>query len=94
MDNPVILIGVVISTLYGAAFHLYKGGGLGRLIFYVLLAWCGFWLGQYIATQLEVSIYRFGTLNLVIATLFSVGFLFLGHWLSLIDSGRNNSTSG
>jgi len=94
MDNPVILLGIVLSTLYGAAFHLLKGGGLSRLVFYILLAWAGFWLGQYVSTQMGISIYRFGTLNLVFATLFSFALLIFGHWLSLIDPGRNNSTPG
>jgi hypothetical protein len=93
MDNPIIILGIVVSTLYGAVFHLLKGGSLGRLVFYILLAWAGFWLGQYIATEMEISIYRFGTLNLIMATLFSFAFLFFGHWLSLIDHGRNDSTS-
>ena len=93
MNNPNIFLGVILSTLFGATFHLLKGGGLIRLIFYILLAWAGFWSGQYVATQIGISIFRFGTLNLGIASFFSFVFLFFGYWLSLIDRSSNNSTS-
>jgi hypothetical protein len=52
MSLPSILFGVLLSTLYGAAFHLWRGGGLGRLVLYLVLGWIGFWAGQILASSL------------------------------------------
>jgi len=35
MTLPAFLLGFVLSTLYGAAFHLWRGGSIGRLFFYL-----------------------------------------------------------
>lgn len=85
MTFPSILIGIVISSLYGAVFHLIKGGGLGRLLLYLILAWIGFWLGHIIASRLGWSFLPYGPLQLGSATLGAAATLFLGHWLSLVD---------
>jgi uncharacterized membrane protein YeaQ/YmgE (transglycosylase-associated protein family) len=85
MTFPSILIGIVISSLYGAVFHLVKGGGLGRLLLYLILAWIGFWLGHLLATRLGWSFLTYGTLQLGSATLGAAVTLFLGHWLSLVE---------
>ena len=46
MTLPALLFGLVVSTLYGAAFHLWQGGGAGRLALYIILSWIGFWIGH------------------------------------------------
>jgi hypothetical protein len=85
MKLPSILMGILISTLIGAAFHLLRGGGLGRLILYLLLGWVGFWAGQLAAVQLQWSFWTIGQLHLGMAAAGSLLFLSIGHWLSLID---------
>jgi hypothetical protein len=85
MKLPSILMGILISTLIGAAFHLLKGGGLGRLILYLLLGWVGFWTGQLAADQLGWNLWTIGQLHLGMAAAGSLLFLSIGHWLSLID---------
>ena len=47
MTLPGILIGIVISSLYGSAFHLLRGGGLGRVLLYIIMAWVGFLVRAY-----------------------------------------------
>ncbi len=84
MTIPSILYGILFSTLYGAVFHLWKGGKLPRLILYVLLSWGGFWIGHILASLLRWTFLSIGPLHLGLATLFSVLFLFVGHWLSLV----------
>jgi hypothetical protein len=84
MTLPAVLFGFLICTLYGAAFHLWRGGGLGRLVLYVLLAWSGFWTGHFLATQFSLTFGSVGAVHLGMATLGSMLFLLIGYWLSLI----------
>ena len=88
MTLPAILFGVLISTLYGALFHLWRGGSVGRLIFYLFLAWAGFWSGQLLAIRLGWTFLSVGSLHLGLATLLSGVFLFAGYWLSLVQVQR------
>jgi len=84
MNLPGLLLGLVLSTLYGAIFHLWRGGGLGRLLLYIILSWIGFWSGQFLATYLGWTLITVGSLHLGLATLGSLIFLLLGYWLSLV----------
>ena len=84
MSIPTLILGLILSTLYGALFHLWRGGSAGRLLLYLLLAWIGFWVGQFIGNLLNISIDTLGQLHIVTATLGSLVLLFLGYWLSLV----------
>ena len=85
MTLPSILIGIVISSLYGGAFHLWCGGGLGRLLLYLILAWIGFWGGHTLGTLWGWTFFNLGPLQLGMATLCSAVTLGLGYRLSLVD---------
>ncbi|GAB4473337.1 MAG: hypothetical protein Kow0088_08560 [Anaerolineales bacterium] len=78
------LLGFLISTLYGSLFHLWRGGGLGRLIFYIGLSWVGFWIGHWVGTSLQLTFGKLGALQFGSATLGAILCLFIGYWLSLI----------
>lgn len=84
MPIPTLILGLILSTLYGALFHLWRGGNAGRLLLYLLLAWIGFWVGQFIGNLLNISIDTLGQLHIVSATLGSLVLLFIGYWLSLV----------
>jgi uncharacterized membrane protein YeaQ/YmgE (transglycosylase-associated protein family) len=86
MSIPTLLLGIILSTLYGALFHLWRGGSAGRLLLYLLLAWIGFWLGQLIGNLFNVSFDMLGQLHLLFATLGSLIFLAIGYWLSLVQT--------
>jgi hypothetical protein len=88
MTLPALLFGFIVSTLYGAAFHLWRGGGAGRLILYLVLGWAGFWIGHIAAGWLGWTFGSLGPLHLGMATLTSLVFLGLGYWLSLIEIER------
>lgn len=88
MPLPSILFGVILSSLYGALFHLWRGGSLGRLILYIILSWVGFWAGHVLGGQLGWSFASVGALNTGMATLGSLLFLGLGYWLSLVQVER------
>lgn len=85
MSIPTLFLGLILSTLYGSIFHLWRGGNAGRVFLYLVLAWVGFWLGHLIGNYLDVSFDLIGQLHIVLATLGSLIFLAVGYWLSLVQ---------
>jgi hypothetical protein len=92
MTIPALLLGFVISTLYGALFHLWRGGGAARFLLYLFLGWIGFWAGHTVANQLSWSFFDVGPLHLGMATIFSLIFLAGGYWLSLVEKEPKKSS--
>lgn len=88
MTYPSILFGLIISLLIGAAFHLWRGGGFGRLVLYLFLGWAGFWAGHFLSSYLGWEFGRLGPLHLGAALAASLVFLVAGHWLSRIEVER------
>jgi hypothetical protein len=96
MTMPALILGFFLSTLYGALFHLWRGGGAGRLLLDLILAWAGFWAGNWIAAQLDLALLnwiaaqldlallKIGPLYAGPATLLAWLVLILGHWLSQV----------
>lgn len=78
-----ILFGLVIATLIGAVFHLWRGGPLKVLSLLILFSWVGFWVGQMLGDELGWTFGKYGQLNLPASILGSLLFLFAGYWLSL-----------
>ena len=99
MTFPAILFGFVLSSAYGAAFHFWKGGGLNKLVLFVLLAWLGFWAGHFAGNALDWTFASVGPLNTGMGTLGRSGsmdrmsfgtlgaalFLLVGEWLSRVQ---------
>jgi hypothetical protein len=88
MTLPAIFFGIVLSTTYGTAFHLWKGGSLKKMFLYIILAWLGFLLGHIIGDLLKWNFASVGPINAGMATLVSVLFLFSGEWLSRVEIAR------
>jgi uncharacterized membrane protein YeaQ/YmgE (transglycosylase-associated protein family) len=88
MTLPAFLFGFLLSTLYGAAFHLWKGGGAARLLLYLILGWIGFWSGHLLAAYFDWTFDSLGQLHFGTATLGSLLFLGVGYWLSLVEVDR------
>lgn len=88
MTLPAILFGIVLSTLYGTAFHFWKGGSLNRLVLYVILSWLGFWTGHIVGGALGWTFAASGPVNTGMATLNSAVFLFIGEWLSRVEINK------
>jgi uncharacterized membrane protein YeaQ/YmgE (transglycosylase-associated protein family) len=88
MSLPTLILGLILSTLYGALFHLWRGGNAGRLLLYLVLAWVGFWLGQLLGNLLNLSFDTLGQLHLLSSTIGSFTLLFIGHWLSLVQADK------
>lgn len=85
MTTPNILFGTLAASLLGAIFHLWLGGGPGRLFLYLVLSWVGFWSGHALGELLQVTFLNIGPLHLGAAILSNIVFLVAGHWLSKIN---------
>jgi uncharacterized membrane protein YeaQ/YmgE (transglycosylase-associated protein family) len=85
MTYPAILFGIIISTLYGSAFHFWRGGGIGRLVLYLIFGWIGFWLGHGLGSYFEFTFDMLGPIHLGSATVGSLVLLLFGYWLSLVE---------
>ena len=46
MTIPSLLFAFLIASLYGALYHLIRGGGLGRLLLFLIFGWAGFAIGH------------------------------------------------
>ena len=88
MTPQAFLLGVLVSTLIGALFHLWRGGKLSRLLLYLGLSWLGFWSGHLLAGELGWRFAAVGPLNLGMAVLVAVIILGIGYWLSLVKVER------
>ena len=86
MTLPSLFIGFLFSSLFGALFHLWRGGGPGRLLLYLFLAWAGFWGGHALGAHWELNFFSMGPLNFGMAAVGSIIFLGIGYWLSLVDA--------
>jgi hypothetical protein len=86
MTAPMVLFGFLLASFYGALFHLWKDGGLGRLILFVVLSWLGFIAGLLIGQQLGWTFWTVGKLHVGMASLTSLVFLIAGNWLSHIQT--------
>jgi hypothetical protein len=91
MTLPAFLFGFFVATLLGAVFHLWKDGGAGRLLLYLILSWVGFITGQVLSGVTGISFFEVGPLHLGMAILSSGIFLGVGHWLSLIQVERTRT---
>jgi hypothetical protein len=87
MNLPAFLFGFLISTMIGAAFHLWKNGGPWRLLLYLSLSGAGFWAGHGFSTWIGWDFWKLGPLRLGFAIIGTVIFLAAGYWLSLINPG-------
>ena len=85
MTIPAFVLGALLATLYGALFHLWRGGGPGKLMLFILLGWVGFWGGHTIANILSISIGAYGPLKIGMATIGSITIMLLGYWLSKFE---------
>lgn len=87
MTIPSVLFALVIASLYGVFYHLIRGGGLGRLLLFLILGWAGFALGHIVGVWRDWSFISVGDLNLGLSTLGSLVMLVIG---DLASRGRAN----
>jgi hypothetical protein len=79
--SPGLAISALLATAYGAAFHLWRGGGLSVLLRYLAAAWAGFALGQLMGWLGGWEFLMLGQVHVAEGTLGSVVLMMLAHWL-------------
>ena len=92
MSTPSLLLALLIALLYGALFHLLRGGRFVRLLFYFLLSILGFIVGHLVGIWQGWVLFPLGALNLGLSTIGSVVFLFVGDWLNRLAIQPPEST--
>lgn len=85
MNTSSYLFGFILATLMGALFHLWRDGGIGRLLLYLLLSWVGFLLGHWVGNSLGINFIKIGQVNLGGGIVGSALLLLLGHWISQVE---------
>ncbi|PWB71305.1 MAG: hypothetical protein C3F07_14445 [Anaerolineales bacterium] len=86
MTIPAFLFALLIALLYGAIYHFLRGGGLGRLLLYLILSILGFVAGHLVGLWRGWIFFPLGSLNLGVSSIGSVVMLLIGDWLSRIES--------
>jgi hypothetical protein len=86
MTLPSILFALLIALLYGALYHLFRGGGFWRLIFYLGLSVIGFALGYLVGYWSGWVLIPLGAIDLGATSIGSLIFLVGGDWLSRIEA--------
>lgn len=81
MQIQTFIFGFLLSSLFGAVFHVWKGGKLWRLLVFLILAWVGFWGGHFLGIRTGIKFFPIGPLNAGPAVLLSLVLLFGGYWL-------------
>lgn len=76
-----LVLGFLLATIYGAAFHLIFGGALKRLILFLAAAWIGFFIGQFVGDFLNFEMLKLGKIHLLSATLGAWLMLLIAWWL-------------
>ena len=88
MTIATFIFGCLIASIFGCAFHFWRGGGLKWLILYNLFAWAGFWLGHLIGKNTGIKFIQVGPIDLGPALFGTIIVLFLGYWLSSASQGN------
>jgi len=86
MTLPTLLFALLVALLYGALYHLVRGGGFWRLVLYLVLSVIGFIIGHLIGLWQEWVLLPVGSLNLGLSTMGSFLILLIGDWLSRMES--------
>lgn len=89
MTLPSLLLGLMCALLLGSLFHLLVDGGAGRLLLYLALSLIGFAAGQTVGSRQGWMLLPVGPLDLGMASIGSLVFLGVGHWLSLFEPHRS-----
>jgi hypothetical protein len=82
MTTGSYLFAFLLSTLYGAGFHLWQGGGARWLLLYLLAGWVGFAAGHFVGGWVGFTFMSAGALHILPATLGSGIALFTARWLA------------
>jgi uncharacterized membrane protein YeaQ/YmgE (transglycosylase-associated protein family) len=75
LPGPTITFAFIVATLFGAAFHVVRGGDEQRLALYLLAGWVGFALGHLVGVMIDLRLLNVGPLRMVTASIGAVAAL-------------------
>ena len=81
IQEPSLVLSLLLASVYAAAFHLWKGRRLRDLLFYWLASVLGFAAGHLVGEKLALVPWTLGQIHIIEATVGAFLFLFLIHWL-------------
>jgi len=90
MTLPSLLFALLVGLLYGALYHLFRGGGFWRLLFYLSLSVFGFAVGHLVGLWRGWIFIPLGSLNFGMSSICSLIILVIGDWLSRIEVDRES----
>lgn len=85
MTIPGYILGVLVSTLFGAGFHLIYAGSARRFLLYLLAGWLGFGLGHWVGDLFDIHLLSVGTLNVFPASIGAIVALYASRLLAEVD---------
>ncbi len=85
MTLPTLLFALFIALLYGALYHLIRGGSFWRLLLYLSLSISGFVLGHLLGLWRGWILLPVGSINLGLSSIGSILMLLFGDWLTHIE---------
>ena len=89
MTLPAYLLSFLFATILGLIFHVIVGGRGWRIIYFVLLSWIGFFLGNAIGQAVEWKWMNVGAIHSIPASIGSILILLLGFWLGKVQKPDN-----
>ena len=85
MTIPTLLFALLIALLYGALYHLLRGGGGWRVFLYLVLSVFGFAVGHLVGLWQGWGFMQLGSLNFGMSTAGGILILVVGDWLSRFE---------
>jgi len=92
MTLSAYLLSFLFSTVLGLIFHVIVGGRGWRIIFFILLSWLGFILGNIIGGSIGWQWLNIGSIYSIPASLGSIITLLLGFWLGKVQKNNSNTS--
>lgn len=93
LPNPTLTFGFILSTLFGAGFHLIFGGGGRRLALFLMTSWLGFAFGHLAGVLFEINIFNIGVTRFFPAAVSATIALSIAQLLTEASPARRSSRS-
>ncbi len=85
MNITSYIFGWLLASLFGALFHLWRNGGIGKLLLDLVLSWIGFFLGHLVAQHYGLKFMSVGDMQIAGGIVGSLIFLAVGNWFTTIQ---------